>query len=289
MFISIDIGKSTTRVASSLDLIEIKKVIKFSTHQDLKKQIELLADAIYSVRDDNDVKAIALGVTGVVDKKSGRFVKSPNYPALNGLLFSDLLPDVLKQIPLFVENDASLGALGESFFGSGKDKKIIAYITLSSGVGGSLVIKESETSKENSVKNVFMNRILISEIGHHVISHVDTLIDKSGIAGTFESYCSGSMFEQRYGVKPEKDIDPKIWKEYSKNLSTGILNVLAFWKPEIIVLGGGLSIHNFESFYPSFLEELKKQSFFEVPEIKKAYLGDDSGIYGGFVLLKLNL
>jgi predicted NBD/HSP70 family sugar kinase len=286
MYISIDIGKSNTRVASSLDLIEIHKIVKFSTHQELEEQKKLLADAIYNVRNSKDIEAMALGVTGVVDKIKRIFVKSPNYPALTGLLFSDLLPEVLKQIPLYVENDASLGALGESFFGSGKDKTTIAYITLSSGVGGSLVIKEFD---KESIKDLGHYRLISSEIGHHVICETDTLTDRSGIAGTFESYCSGSMFEQRYGVKPEKNIDKEIWKQYSKHLSTGVLNVVALWKPEIIVLGGGVSNHNFDLFYSYLIEELKKQKFFDIPEIKKAYLGDDTGIYGGFVLLKENL
>jgi len=278
MHISIDIGKSNTRVASSLDLREIHKIVKFSTHQELEEQKKLLADAIYNVRDSKDIKAIALGVTGVIDKTSGKFIKSPNYPALSGLSFSDLLPEVLKQIPLYVENDASLGALGETFFGSGKDKNIVAYITLSSGVGGALVIKETSGYK-----------LICSEVGHHVINESDTLADGTGLTGTFESYCSGSMFEQRYGVKPERDIDKEIWKQYSKHLSTGILNVIALWKPEMIILGGGVSNYNFDSFYPYLIEELSKQTFFDIPEIKKAYLEDNSGIYGGFVLLKENL
>ncbi len=282
MYISIDIGKSNTRVASSQDLIEIHKIVKFSTHQDLEEQKELLADAIYNVRDSQEMKSIALGVTGLVDKINKKFIKSPNYPALGGLQFNDLLPDVLKQITLYVENDASLGALGEAFFGSGKDKNVVAYITLSSGVGGSLVTKQSE-------KCCGVYKLLSSEVGHHVVCELDNLADRSGLVGTLESYCSGSMFEQRYGLKPEKDIDTKIWRQYAKHLSTGILNIMAMWNPEIVVLGGGVSNHNFDSFYNFLIEELNKQTFFAIPEIRKAALEDNSGIYGGFVLLKENL
>lgn len=278
MYISIDIGKSNTRVASTKDLVSIHKIIKFSTDQDLEEQKKLMIDAVYGVRDNQDIKAIVLGVTGINDKANKKFIKSPNFPALNGLNFNSLLPEVLRHIPFYVENDAALGALGEAYFGSGKNKTDVAYLTLSSGVGGAFVLKEKEGFK-----------LISSEPGHHVICESDILTDKSGLSGTFESYCSGSMFETRYGVKPKGDIDKEIWKKYAKHLSTGIINITALWRPEIIVLGGGMSNYNFDTFYPYLNEELKKQIFFVIPEMKKALLEDDSGIYGGFVLLSKTL
>ncbi|MFZ2663973.1 MAG: ROK family protein [Patescibacteria group bacterium] len=278
MYISIDIGKSNTRVASTKDLVSIHKIIKFSTDQDLEEQKKLMIDAVYGVRDNQDIKAIVLGVTGINDKTNKKFIKSPNFPALNGLNFNSLLPEVLRRIPFYVENDAALGALGEAYFGSGKEKTDVAYLTLSSGVGGALILKEKEGFK-----------LISSEPGHHVICESDTLVDKSGLSGTFESYCSGSMFETRYGVKPKGDIDKEIWKKYAKHLSTGIINITAMWRPEIVVLGGGMSNYNFDLFYPYLNEELKKQTFFNIPEIKKSLLEDDSGVYGGFVLLSKTL
>jgi len=276
MYISIDIGKSSTRVASTQNLVDIHKIIKFSTDQNLEEQKKLLADAIYNVRDNQDIKLIVLGVTGVVDKVNKKFIKSPNFPALDGLNFNFLLPEVLRHIPIYVENDAALGALGEAYFGSGKSKSLVAYLTLSSGVGGALILKGKKGYN-----------IISSEPGHHIICELDNLVDKSGLSGTFESYCSGSMFETRYGVKPQRDINQEIWKTYARHLSTGIINITALWRPEVIILGGGLSNYNFDIFYPYLSEELKKQSFFVIPEIKKALLEDNSGVYGGFVLLDI--
>jgi glucokinase len=273
MYLSIDLGRSVTRVASTKDLQKIYKVVKFPTDTNFDKQVKLLTSAIYDVSDNDHINAVALGVPGVLDKVSKKFVASANYPVLEGLPFISLLPDSLKNSKLLVENDALLGGLGEAYFGSGMDFNTVAYLTLSTGVGGTRIDKNKDGYT-----------YIESEPGHHIISENDKVADKTGIFGTFESFCSGSYFEMRYGEKPTNIKNDKIWEDYSKHLSSGIINVISMWKPQVIILGGGVS-NNFDSFYPYLKDDLSKQSFFTIPEILKSQLGDDSGIYGGFVLL----
>lgn len=275
MFISIDLGRSTTRVASTRNLKEIDKITKFQTEDKLEVQKVAIKRSIDEVVGGEKVEGIALGIPGLVDKESCTFVKSANYPLLNGLDFSSILPESLRNVDKVADNDASFGALGEAYFGSGKGRSVVAYLTLSTGVGGARVSKKGKSYE-----------IINAEPGHHIINEMDEVFDKSGLNGTLESFCSGPFFEKRYGVKPDKNAGLKSWKNYASHLSTGIINITAMWKPEIIVLGGGVSIHNFKSFYPFLIEELKSQSFFEIPEIKEAYLGDNAGVFGGFVLLK---
>jgi len=178
MYIAIDLGKSSTRVASTLDLVEIHKISKFSTDENLETEKKLISDAIYEVSDGNTVEAIALGIPGVVDKENRKFIKCANYPVLNGLGFLALLPETLKGLKIVVENDAALGALGEAYFGSGKDYTVVSYLTLSSGVGGARV-KKLEKGYD----------LINAEPGHQVICEKDEVSDKSGLVGTLESFC----------------------------------------------------------------------------------------------------
>jgi len=275
MHISIDMGRSTTRVASSLDLKEILKITKFPTKETLEEQRKFIEGALNEVLDGGVIEAVALGFPGIADKENKKFLKCANYPIINGLEFYKLFPESLRDVDIAVENDAALGALGEAYFGSGRGIDVVAYITLSTGVGGARVSKKNKSYE-----------LIHSEPGHHIINDFDEVFDKSGLNGTFESFCSGPFFEKRYGQKPDKNASERSWKMYASHLSTGIINVIAMWDPQIIVLGGGVSINNFDFFYPFLMEELKSQSFFEIPEIKKAYLGDNTGVYGGFVLLK---
>ncbi len=278
MYISIDLGRSTTRIASTLDLKSILKIVKLPTEGDLNLQMENMSKAFVEVAGDNEIDAIAFGFPGVTDKFKEVFEKSANYPQIEGLNIKSFLPEKYLASKILVENDAALGALGEAYFGSGKDKKIIAYLTLSTGVGGARVVRfENEYHLTNA------------EPGHQIINIHDTSSDGSGIKGTLESYCAGSHFKKRYGVAPDANAGEKAWMEYSSYLSAGLINVISMWNPDVIVLGGGLAIHNFEYFYPYLIENLKKQTFFPIPEIKLSQLKDDSGIYGGFILLKENL
>jgi len=278
MYISIDLGRSTTRIASTLDLKSVLKIVKFRTESDLDLQRTNMFKAFEEVSGDSEIDAVSFGFPGITDKFKKVFEKSANYPQIEGLDIKNFFPDKFNQSKILVENDAALGALGEAYFGAGKDKESIAYLTLSTGVGGAFVKK---------YENEYL--LINAEPGHQIINVDDSISDGTGIKGTFESYCSGSYFRKRYGVSPDATAGVDNWKRYSYYLSAGIINLISMWNPEAVVLGGGLSTHNFENFYKHLIDEIKKQNFFTVPDIRKSELGDDSGIYGGFILLKENL
>jgi len=278
MYISIDLGRSTTRIASTSDLKNILRIVKFPTESNLENQKKNFAGALESVSGGEQIDAVAFGFPGITGKMKDSFLKSANYPQIEGTSIFSFFPEKFKDTKILVENDAALGALGEAYFGSGKDKKVVGYLTLSTGVGGARV-----TKYENEYD------IINAEPGHHVIEKNDDVVDGAGLKGTFESFCSGSYFKKRYGKSPDASAGEEAWRKYSSYLSVGLLNLISLWDPEIIVLGGGLAIHNFDIFYPFLMEELKKQDFFNIPEIKKSTMEDDSGIYGGFILLKENL
>ncbi len=278
MYISIDLGRSTTRIASTLDLKSILKIVKFKTESDVNLQRTNMFKSFDEVAGDAEIDAISFGFPGITDKFKKVFEKSANYPQIEGLDIRNFFPEKLTQSKILVENDAALGALGEAYFGSGKDKESVAYITLSTGVGGAFVRK---------YENEYL--LINAEPGHQIVNIDDTISDGTGIKGTLESYCSGSYFRKRFGSTPDFTAGAENWKKYSYYLSAGIINIISMWNPEVVVLGGGLSIHNFDNFYKYLADEIKKQTFFAIPQIRKSELGDDSGIYGGFILLKENL
>jgi glucokinase len=278
MYISIDLGRSTTRIASTLDLKSIYKIVKFRTESDIHLQRNSMFRAFEEVSGGTEVDAVAFGFPGITDKFKKVFEKSANYPQIEGLDIKNFFPEKFKQSQILVENDAALGALGEAYFGSGENNDSVAYLTLSTGLGGAFVKK---------YENEYL--LVNAEPGHQIINIDDSISDNTGIKGTFESYCAGSSFRKRFNAIPDVTAGENIWKKYSYYLSAGIINIVSMWNPEVIVLGGGLSIHNFDNFYKHLVNELKKQSFFAIPDIRKSVLGDDSGVYGGFILLKENL
>lgn len=278
MFLAIDLGGTNTRVASSKDLKNIYKIEKFKTCKNLEEQKQAVAEAIQKVvetsGDDNEIKAICLGVPGIVDKKEERFGHIVNFPSLNGRKYHELFELYLANTPIIAVNDASLAGLGEAVRGAAKDFETMAYITISTGVGG---VRISQKTLDLTMR--------FSEPGHHIIDIGGAIDTKVHLHGTLEAYVSGAAFVRNYGERPESCEDMEVWEDYGQKLANGMINVCAFWSPECVVIGGGIS-NQFDKFKNSLVKNFQNQDFFEMPVFKKVELGDEAGVYGGLSLLK---
>jgi glucokinase len=270
MFISIDIGGTNTRIASSKNLKDIHLSERFPSQDTVAKEKVLIEKAILRAADNNEIEHIVIGVPGIIDKKNKLFVSMPNYNILNGTAFSDLIETRGR---LTVKNDSALAGLGEAVYGSGKNFESVAYIAIGTGVGGSKIVNKrlDETQK-------------ISEPGHQIIKFDGDEID-NGIRGTAESFISGPAFERLYEVRPQDCQDENIWKKFSEHLSATLHNITVMWDPQIIVLGGGMA-NEFDLFINFLLQNMKEQSLVKVPEIQRASLGDNAGLVGGFAFIE---
>jgi len=278
-------GGTTTRIASSKDLESIHKSEKFPTHKDLFEQKKLVTNTIQNLIDGENVEYICMGVPGMVDKKERVFENIVNYPQLSGQTFESFFDLTETNDKLLVENDAALAGLGEAGRGEAQDHSVVAYLTLSTGVGGVLI-------KDKMIDDIPEH----SEPGHMVIVEDGIEDEVCGQKGCLHAYLSGAMFEKTYfcndpkatfceGERPEDTNDKKIWKEYGKHLATGLTNIIAMWDPQIVVIGGSIS-NKWDLFSPSMFDSLNDQALFEVPKVVRSTLGDDNGLLGGLDLIK---
>lgn len=277
MYVSIDMGGTKTRIASSKDFKQIHKIEKFLTESSITDQKSRIEHIISNITDNQDIDGICFGFPGILDQPSRKFKKVPNYKNLESLTFDYFFNDKFGSVPLFVQNDAALAGLAEAVNGAGTNFDSIAYLTLSTGVGGVKI-----EHKSISVNQKYF------EPGHQVINFNGDFIDGAGVKGSLETFVSGKGFENNYGVNPENCRDVEIWKDYSRKLAAGLINVIVMWNPEVIVLGGSMS-NKFDVFYEFLKDELKAFDAFELPEIRKAQFMDDAGIMGGFIYLSQNL
>lgn len=278
MYISIDLGGTNTRIASSDNLTDIKEIEKVPTEQNIALEKKILQEAIEKLSQDSKIKGICFGIPGLVDKESKKLKIVPHIPSFNGAHFSELFGEEIDQDILLAENDAALAGLGEAVRGAGSKHNVVAYLTLSTGVGGIRI-----TGKK---LDQFRNQ---SEPGHMIIESEGRYAKPCHQHGCLESYISGTAFRQVYGVRPSECEDQQIWDDYAGKLALGVINVLAMWGPDVVVLGGSIS-NKFEPFFKeSLLTKLSQQEFFAIPPIIKSALGDNSGLYGGFILLEQTL
>jgi predicted NBD/HSP70 family sugar kinase len=115
------------------------------------------------------------------------------------------------------------------------------------------------------------------EPGHHI-----SLTDKKV---SWESLVGGKSFIKKHKVLPENCKDAKVWNNWNKDLALGVVNLITFWSPEIIILGGGLSEQRVE------LLKLKKEvdknlKIFKTPLIKKAQLKDKAALFGAMAYIE---
>jgi predicted NBD/HSP70 family sugar kinase len=183
----------------------------------------------------------------------------------------DTIKDIRKitQSPVVLKNDAELAALGEAVKGAGKNSRIVAYLTFSTGFGGSRIVnkKLDETSFGTEPK------LQISNINRPTES--------------VSFYASGRGLKNRYKKPAELITSKKAWTEAEKWMATAINDAAVFWSPDIIVLGGSVAMNKNISL--SRLNKFISKRFKNMPrhpKIVKANLGQFSGLYGALYLVK---
>lgn len=240
------------------------------TPQDFNLAIKQFIGMAEKISKGRQINYCVGGVPGPLNKQKTELLNAPNLPRWNNKPFAKAITKALK-CRLILENDAGLAGLGETIFGAGRNKKIVAYITVGTGVGGARIVKGKID------KNTYG-----FEPGHQIIAK-----DK-GQPRTLESLIGGKALEKKYGKSILELIDKTVWDKEIKYLAFGLNNTIVYWSPEIIILGGAFIIKNKWIEINKVLAEIKKinKIFPKLPQIKKSQLGDLSGLYGALVILK---
>ena len=207
-------------------------------------------------------------------------------------------------LPVKISNDANVAALGEAKFGAGKDYKNSILVTLGTGVGGGIIIDG---------KLFEGNKSAGAEIGHIVIEHGGEPCS-CGRRGCFEAYSSATALKKRTKWAMEEDAGSAMWKKYTSDtasgktafefadcdtsarevvdwyidyLACGLINLANAFRPEVIMLGGGVSNQGEELTGP--LQEILDREIFAASyapvKVTRATLGSSAGVYGAVALM----
>lgn len=295
--IGIDIGGTNLRIAL---ISEEGKVIKKIKVPSGERILESLLDSITRII-NSDVVGIGIGVAGLIDHEKGTVLRSPNLPAIEGINLAETLKARFK-IPVLIENDANVAALGEKWLGAGKEFKDFVHLTLGTGIGGGVIYNEK-----------LMN--ISAEIGHMIIVASGTPCS-CGNNGCLETYASAkailskainsleggteSILRELYGGNFYRLTSEDIYKsalegdglsravlrEAGKYLGIGITNIINIFSPQGIVLSGGL-IGAWNIYVQEAIKEASQRSFkilFDKTRIIPSILKDDAGIIGAACL-----
>ncbi|MDZ7726039.1 MAG: ROK family protein [Candidatus Campbellbacteria bacterium] len=262
-----DIGGSKMRVARVVGEEIFDEPLSIATPQNPEEGVALLAKLSLEVAGGESIDKVAGGVAAVFDEEKSKIVNSSNLKEWVGL---DIKKEFSKHssAQLIVDNDSSVVGLGESIFGAGKDYKIVVYMTVSTGVGGSRFID----GRPDEGKFGF-------EPGHQILN-IET-------RETLEDLVSGAAFKRRFDVEPYEITDKEVWNKAARDLAMGLHNSILHWSPEVVMLGGPMIVGDPAIPIEAVRKELRDtmKIFTDIPELKKAQLQDYGGLYGGLVLI----
>jgi len=238
--------------------------------------VEQIASLIGEWKPRYEWTSCGIGFGGPVDFASQRVVLSTHVGGWSGF---DLPAFVREQagVPVIMDNDANVGALGEGTYGAGKGCDPLFYMTLSTGIGGGILHHGRVLRGADSYAG---------EIGHLTIrpGGPDCLC---GAKGCFERMCCGLWLERDYNKPvPELLNDPAFVDRYVIDLALGLKAAIMLLNPARIVIGGGISKAGDKLFQP-LRRELRSQitnwSQARI-DVVPAALADDSVLWGALVL-----
>ena len=251
-----------------------------------------------------DVQSIGIGIPGVADQEEGRVVFCTNLAWHDIPLRNELQKHINK--PVYIDNDATVAGLAESYAGVSADCRSSVFLTLGTGVGAGIIMNGKPWSGAHGVG---------SELGHMTLV-VDGVPCTCGNNGCVERYCSATAIirmakqyclsypqcailrlaegdlekiEAKTVIDAAKEGDAiamRVFNHYAKYLAITINNITAFLDPEMVVLGGGVSRAG-EFLLEAVREKLPRYLMYKTlpsPKLALAKLGNKAGIIGAAVL-----
>ncbi len=250
-----------------------------------------------------DVEGIGMGVPGMIDSKNGVVIYSNNLGWEDFAIVEET--QKLTGLPVKIANDANVAALGETKFGCGKAYSNTILITLGTGVGGGIVI-------DNQLFEG--NRSAGAELGHSVIVAGGEQCT-CGRKGCLEAYASATALIRDTKRAMQADKTSKMWAigsldnitgktafdyyqtdasakavvdNYIEKLGVGLTNLANEFRPEAIILGGGVCAQG-DTLVKPLQAFLDKEIFAgeKGPQVKIliASLGNSAGLLGAAALL----
>ncbi|TLN23078.1 ROK family protein [bacterium] len=251
------------------------------------------------------VRAIGAAAPGYVDPELGIIYVAPNIPGWAGLPLRQILEDRF-DVPVFLGNDANLAALGEWRFGAGRGYHHVLYLTISTGIGGGVVVND---------RLLQGSRGLAAEVGHITVEpngplcgcgkrgHLEAVASGTGIAhyvagrladGASSNYLKSAAPTAKEISQAAAQGDPLSLEALHRAgtfIGHALADFLHLLNPSIVILGGGVSRSGELLSQPiraAMNESVISPEYPRDLQIVPASLGDDCGLMGALALIKMD-
>jgi glucokinase len=260
-------------------------------------------EAVASANENGPISGIGIAAPGPLDPDTGVIYNPPNMPGWDTVPLRQLF-EARYRTPVRVANDANLAAVGEHRYGAGKGCSQMVYITVSTGIGGGVIVD---------------NRLLLGfggfagEVGHMSVD-MDGERCNCGNVGCLEWLASGTSIARRAREMVERGVPTDLARlapeqitatrvtEYANRgdfaarrllhdvgvaLGVGVVNLAHLFNPQRVILGGGVSLNAGPILWDAIrgtVQNRAMESSRRGLEILPAALGDDAGLLGGIAV-----
>jgi glucokinase len=315
--IGFDLG-GTTMSAALVDASgHIHQIAEVDTHPEheaqvtLGRMIDLIAPLIASAHaQSQEVVGIGIGIAGLVDTYTGWVHTAPNLPQWKNLAVGPPIAAHF-QLPVRIDNDVRVAAMGELAYGAGQGRQHLICLTVGTGIGSALILN-GQLHRGASLSAGELGHIpVIRDGGPHCGcgSHgcLESVAGTQGILALAQRYIARGLAPQLAQMVTEKGkLTPAlisqaatagdtgaiaVWHEVGTWIGTGLAGVVNLLNPERIIIGGGIAQAGELLFAP--IREAIRLRAFELPaqaaELVPAALGPEAGLIGASVLARTPL
>lgn len=270
-YIGIDLGGTNVRTLLVDENGQTYSEVKESTERDkgpdyvcakIIRQIESLDTNVCG--GIGGVAGIGIGVPGPVDVVHGVMIMATNLPGFENYPICEKLSDRFN-LPVFIDNDANVAGLAEALLGAGKNYPTTYYVTISTGIGGALVVDG---------KLVSGGRGHAGEIGNIIVKN-NGYKHGSLNPGAVEGEASGTAITRKgkellgdskvnhagdvFRLASEGDLIAKgIVDECVSQLATMFADIAHVVDPHCFVIGGGV-MKSKEYFYDDLVAQFNSK------------------------------
>ena len=313
IYAGIDLGGTTIKAALVTEKGEIicEKSIPTGAERPQREVVQDMANLVLELvagqgLDIHDIESVGIGSPGAIDPVEGKVMYAANFADFRNVPVVSIMEETIP-VPVYLENDANVAALGEAVFGAGCGSKNCVAITLGTGLGGGIIIDGKIFS------GAFFGG---GEMGHQVIV-ADGLPCTCGRKGCWEAYSAATALIRMGRERAVKNIGSKMWEEvngdlrnlnaknvfdaaqagdvpaqeaiaeYAHYLAIGLGNTINVFQPEYLIIGGGPSAQGDNLLNP-IKAEMNKELFggSSKTQVVMAKLGNRAGVIGAAMLGK---
>lgn len=248
MYAGVDVGASKTIVAvESLNGDTSQQ--RFETPKDINYFFTTVISTTQYLLDEHELHGWVIAAPGIID--NGRLVRGGNIRWQDADLATHLA-SAFPDAPIEILNDAAAAGWYEANHGHARGATTVLYITLSTGIGTSIIV----------------NGELLPPSGN---SEGGQMIYNAEREQRFEEAASGQYFTRTYHRQGKDVDDPRIWHDYATSVAPGLFSMIALLQPSTVVIGGSMGTY-FAQYQDSLSQQLRSLSrdMFELPHLTAA-------------------